>query len=150
MSNGNEAITRNDLEAILNEVLPSDTGDDVTGVKGNAETDYRTGNVNLTPANIGALARADFVIELHSATTGNVNTNTDSGDKTATFTKAGYYPYGIVGINMGGTNRMYQNIYEYRLSSRSSGSCTMTYRFRNNSSSTFSGTLYVDVLWIKI
>lgn len=31
-----------------------DTG--VTGVKGNAETDYRTGNVNLTPANIGAAA----------------------------------------------------------------------------------------------
>lgn len=27
----------------------------VSGVKGNAETDYRTGNVNLTPANIGAV-----------------------------------------------------------------------------------------------
>lgn len=27
----------------------------VTGVKGNAESSYRTGNVNLTPANIGAL-----------------------------------------------------------------------------------------------
>lgn len=27
----------------------------VTGVKGNAESTYRTGNVNLTPANIGAL-----------------------------------------------------------------------------------------------
>ena len=28
----------------------------VTGIKGNAETAYRTGNVNLTPANIGAIA----------------------------------------------------------------------------------------------
>ena len=28
----------------------------VTGVKGNAESSYRTGDVNLTPANIGALA----------------------------------------------------------------------------------------------
>ena len=28
----------------------------VTGVKGNAESAYRTGNVNLTPANIGAAA----------------------------------------------------------------------------------------------
>ena len=28
----------------------------VTGVKGNSESSYRTGNVNLTPANIGALA----------------------------------------------------------------------------------------------
>ena len=25
----------------------------VTGVKGNAETSYRTGNINITPANIG-------------------------------------------------------------------------------------------------
>lgn len=28
----------------------------ITGIKGNAETAYRTGNVNLTPANIGAAA----------------------------------------------------------------------------------------------
>lgn len=43
----------------------------VTGVKGNAETDYRTGNVNLTPANIGALA-----------------TDGDSKDNTVTFTSS--------------------------------------------------------------
>lgn len=30
----------------------------VTGVKGNAETAYRTGNVNLTPANIGAVNKS--------------------------------------------------------------------------------------------
>lgn len=30
----------------------------VTGVKGNAESTYRTGNVNLTPANIGAVSKA--------------------------------------------------------------------------------------------
>lgn len=28
----------------------------VSGVKGNSESTYRTGNVNITPANIGALA----------------------------------------------------------------------------------------------
>ena len=28
----------------------------VTGVKGNEESDYRTGNVNITPSNIGALS----------------------------------------------------------------------------------------------
>ena len=33
-----------------------ETGGDVTGVKGNAESSYRTGNVNITPANIGAKA----------------------------------------------------------------------------------------------
>ena len=33
----------------------------VTGVKGNAESSYRTNNVNLTPANIGALPSANVV-----------------------------------------------------------------------------------------
>lgn len=41
----------------------------VTGVKGNNETTFRTGNVNLTPANLGALA-----------------TNGDSKSNTVTFT----------------------------------------------------------------
>ena len=35
--------------------LISDEADAITGVKGNKETTYRTGNVNLTPADIGAL-----------------------------------------------------------------------------------------------
>lgn len=35
--------------------LISGEADTITGVKGNKETTYRTGNVNLTPANIGAL-----------------------------------------------------------------------------------------------
>ena len=30
----------------------------MSGVKGNSETDYRTGQVNITPANIGAVAIA--------------------------------------------------------------------------------------------
>lgn len=30
----------------------------VTGIKGNAESTYRTGNVNLTPANIGAVSKS--------------------------------------------------------------------------------------------
>ena len=37
---------------VTNAVSSMTTG--VSGVKGNAESSYRTGNVNLTPANIGA------------------------------------------------------------------------------------------------
>lgn len=36
----------------------------VTGVKGDAESSYRTGNVNLTPANIGAMPVSPASIEL--------------------------------------------------------------------------------------
>ena len=35
--------------------LISGEPDTITGIKGNKETTYRTGNVNLTPADIGAL-----------------------------------------------------------------------------------------------
>ena len=35
---------------------------EVTGVKGNAENSYRVGNVNLTPANIGALALSGGIL----------------------------------------------------------------------------------------
>ena len=37
-----------------------DNTDLVMGVKGNAEADYRTGYVNITPANVGAIATADL------------------------------------------------------------------------------------------
>lgn len=40
------------------EEKPPSTVGGVTGVKGNAESDYRTGNVNITPENIGAVSKA--------------------------------------------------------------------------------------------
>ena len=49
---GNATNVQDALEEVYD--LASTGG--VTGVKGNAETNYRTGNVNLTPANIGAQA----------------------------------------------------------------------------------------------
>lgn len=46
--------------------LTSSTG--VTGVKGNAESAYRHGNVNLTPANIGAVGTGDIIDAQHGGT----------------------------------------------------------------------------------
>ena len=40
----------------LDEIAAGAQKNTVTGVKGNAESSYRTGNINLTPANIGAAA----------------------------------------------------------------------------------------------
>ena len=43
--------------------VPPDTNTQtITGVKGNVESSYRTGNVNLTPANIGAVAKSGDTI----------------------------------------------------------------------------------------
>lgn len=47
----------------------------ITGVKGNAESSYRTGNVNLTPANIGAVATSKVL-----TTKEQVNANTDANN----------------------------------------------------------------------
>lgn len=65
----------------------------VTGIKGNAETTYRTGNVNLTPANIGAAASNHTHV---STGTVSVPTTGWSSDSTAIFPK--YYDLSISGI----------------------------------------------------
>ena len=44
---------------------PPGMGGGVTGVKGNAESAYRTGKVNLTPENIGAVNKAGDVVTGH-------------------------------------------------------------------------------------
>lgn len=43
----------------LNGIASGAQVNSITGVKGNAESSYRTGNVNLTPANIGAVASSE-------------------------------------------------------------------------------------------
>ncbi len=52
----------------------------VTGVKGNAESSYRTGNVNLTPANIGAAeashSHSGYAASNHTHAASSVNSGT--------------------------------------------------------------------------
>lgn len=88
--------------------------------------------------------------QMHSTSTGSISATTDSGAKTATVTKAGYYPLAISGWYFAGTNLMYQTLYSCRLSSRSDGSATITYRFYNRSSASYNGTFYFEILWAKI
>lgn len=51
-------------KAKLNGIATGAQVNTITGIKGNAESTYRTGNVNLTPANIGAAASS----HTHAAT----------------------------------------------------------------------------------
>ena len=50
--NTTSQLSATTVQDAIDEIVTEHAG--VTGVKGNAETSYRTGNVNLTPANIGA------------------------------------------------------------------------------------------------
>ena len=52
-SNTTRGLTATDVQAAIDEIVQTGVG--VTGVKGNEETTYRSGNVNLTSANIGAV-----------------------------------------------------------------------------------------------
>lgn len=54
-ANDDKLVTLEDLKAAFDDV-DSRTG--VTGVKGNSESTYRQGDVNITPANIGAVNKA--------------------------------------------------------------------------------------------
>ena len=50
----------------------------VTGVKGNAESSYRVGNVNITPANVGAVASSDLATKLYPVGSIYISTNSTS------------------------------------------------------------------------
>ena len=70
----------------------------VTGVKGNAESSYRTGNVNLTPANIGAVPTSRTVnghalssnvtVTASDVGLGNVNNTSDLNKPISTATQS--------------------------------------------------------------
>ena len=49
MATGDKLVTLDELKLVNDRIK-------VSGVKGNAESTYRTGDVNLTPANVGAKA----------------------------------------------------------------------------------------------
>ena len=62
---------------------------EVTGVKGNAETSYRAGNVNLTPANIGAAAAShthNYLPLTGGTLTGNLSSRQIAPSATNTYT----------------------------------------------------------------
>jgi len=69
----------------------------ITGVKGNAESSYRTGNVNLTPANIGAVPTsrtvnghalsANVTVTASDVGLGNVNNTSDLNKPISTATQ---------------------------------------------------------------
>lgn len=78
---------------------------EVTGVKGNSETDYRVGNVNLTAANIGALALTGGTL------TGNLTARTITPAADSTY-------------NIGSSSVRYANIYADTFTGNLTGNVT--------------------------
>lgn len=77
-----------------------------------------------------------------------------SGDYTdvakKTITKEGYYPLGIVGYNMYGTNHQSCNLIILDLSNRANGSANIRYRVRNIGGATATLSIQANVLWRKV
>ena len=79
-----------------------------------------------------------------------VNGSSTSSQLTQTQTKSGYYPLGIVGHQLLGSQAVNLTLIELQMSARASGSVTVRYRIRNNASSNSTNTyIHYWVLWIK-
>ena len=77
----------------------------LTGVKGNAESSYRTGNVNITPANIGALA-------LTGGTVTGATTISGAATLSGGLTLSGsILPATTNAVNLGSSSVVFSNIY---------------------------------------
>lgn len=72
-----------------------------------------------------------------------------NGDYTKTYTKASYYPIGVVGFSMTGTKSGYLEIKRCFLSSVSDASCTFTYRIRNSTDDNITPNFVVRILWVR-
>lgn len=96
------------------------------------------------------LTGSAFEVEHYTIPSVSVAANTDSGAKNYSIEKDGWYPLGIVGFNVTGTNRMYQNLYECTLANQGEANVKVIWRFRNNANVAVSIGLNVDVLWMKV
>ena len=87
-----------------------------------------------------------FSRESYSINVPALSSGSYADDQTLTKTKAGYYPIGVVGFNMGARNAYF---YRATITSASSGSVTVTFSYRAVAA-TSATTAYIQVLWVKI
>ncbi len=127
-------------------------GSDVTGVKGNAESSYRTGNVNITPANIGAIPIGSSGIYFDSADSA---TKTISANSTADFSWTYTIPTGYRAIamsaNVRSTGNNYGRVRIFGFSQEASGqTLTLSCGSRNDHTSSATGiSIRARILVIK-
>ena len=93
----------------------------------------------------GQISASNFSISNHSISW-SLAASATNADKESTFTNSGYWPLALGGWNINNQNI---RIGQITLYSRSVGSVTIRHTLRNLLSSSQSGTLYVQVVWVK-
>lgn len=68
---------------------------------------------------------------------------------TVTLTKAGYYPLGVVGMDLSGTGSTWVIPMRWHITAAAVGSATVEYVARNAGTADASVTITADVLWVK-
>ena len=98
---------------------------------------------------ISTLSYSDFVVSSHGLSVSYSAYN--SGERTATLSKSGYYPLGIVSPTCYNYTQAGFTITPRRLYNRANGSCTIAYWGKNDANGATSNcTAYCDVLWVKV
>ena len=116
---------------------------------GNGTSENNRSNA-LTVAWDSTVAFADpsktFVVTTETFSYPAISNGSGSGVRTATFSKSGYYPVGVMGFRTGNRAAVPTRL---NLSSRSSGSAGLSYVLRAVAAVS-AGSGDVDILWIKI
>lgn len=143
----NKKVQSSDMNEIKNIV---NENDDKVGELNNLRTTDKSSMVNATNEVLEGLnglleITTEIVVSSLSLPSGDY---TDVATKT--ITKDGYYPLGIVGYNMYGTNHQSCNLIVLDLSNRANGSATVRYRVRNLAGVTATLSIQANVLWRKV
>ncbi len=100
----NTPLTQDQVNAInsgiTKEIVTQITEGSVTGVKGSTETTYRTGNVNLTPENIGALPTSGGTVTGNLTVAGNTTVTNPSINASSNY--EALHIYGFAPPNVAG------------------------------------------------
>lgn len=97
------------------------------------------------------ISKLELTVSTHTGTTGTIASGA-MGEGSYTATKAGWYPLGIVGYgtaNGSGSGSSYAIVNIFRMTGRTTGSCTINWRIRAYGGQVKTNTLNADILWMR-
>ena len=118
--------------------------DDATGITKLPASEAKVGGDTICTKSTLVMSSHTLVSSL------SINANTTTSETTTDITKTDYYPVGIVGQRITGTNPMHCVPFVLRISAQADGKATVQYRIRNNASATATISISINILWIKL